>query len=177
MGTPGKTAGPGVPGGRPLIFVTVGHQMPFDRLVRAVDQWAACNQRDDVFAQIGDTTFRPTHIGHRRFLSPAEFDQQMREATAIVAHAGTGTILAAAQLGKPLLVMPRLASLHETRNDHQVPTAEHFAKHGHVLAAADEHALQTLLGSIESFVPRPRVGDSASPELIGAIREFIQMRG
>lgn len=36
-----------------MIFVTVGHQTPFDRLIRLVDRWAEENMRHDLFAQIG----------------------------------------------------------------------------------------------------------------------------
>jgi len=38
-----------------VIFVTVGAQMPFDRLVGAVDTWAGTNNRRDIFAQTGET--------------------------------------------------------------------------------------------------------------------------
>lgn len=36
-----------------MIFVTVGTQMPFDRLVEAVDQWASTRDRVNVFARSG----------------------------------------------------------------------------------------------------------------------------
>src|SRR4051812_23579620 len=115
--------------------------MPFDRLVRVIDDWAGRCQRTDVFGQIGRTAFRPRHFGSAAHLTPEEFRVRMREATGIVAHAGTGTIIAALQLRKPLLVLPRLSVLGETRNDHQIPTARHFADAGHILAAFDETEL------------------------------------
>jgi len=43
-------------------FATVGSQEPFDRLIRAVDEWAVLHGRSDVFAQIGDSTYCPEHI-------------------------------------------------------------------------------------------------------------------
>ena len=43
-----------------MIFVTVGAQMPFDRMCKAVDAWAAKRGRSDVFAQIGETEWRPS---------------------------------------------------------------------------------------------------------------------
>ena len=39
-------------GARVLIFVTVGAQMSFDRLIGWVDDWAVAVGRDDVVAQI-----------------------------------------------------------------------------------------------------------------------------
>ncbi len=59
----------------------------------------------------------------------------MQAATAIVAHAGMGTILTALEMGKPLLVMPRRAALGEHRNDHQLATASRFAELGRVKVA------------------------------------------
>ncbi len=156
-----------------MIFVTVGHQMPFDRLIRAVDEWARQNGRNDLFAQVGDTAYRPSHMPAVRFLSPTEFQQRMREAKAVVAHAGTGTIIAALQLGKPLLVLPRLSRLGETRNDHQVATARHFADSGRILAAYREEDLPAMLDRLETFKPSGTIDGYASPELIERLRSFI----
>ena len=56
-----------------MIFVTVGGQMPFDRLVSVVDRWAAETGRDDVFAQIGSSELKPANIETAPFLSPEDF--------------------------------------------------------------------------------------------------------
>src|SRR5688500_7551831 len=87
-----------------LIFVTVGAQMPFDRLVRTVDQWAGDRRRSDVFAQIGASDYRPSNIRWERFLEPEEFKQRYAAASVIVAHGGTGSIITALHLGKPILL-------------------------------------------------------------------------
>ena len=50
-----------------MIFVTVGTQLPFDRLIRAVDNWAKAAGRRDVFAQIGPASYRPLHIDSADF--------------------------------------------------------------------------------------------------------------
>ena len=155
-----------------MIFVTVGHQMPFDRLIRAVDEWAAIAKRTDVFAQVGVSRIQPRHIQFQQFMSPDEFRQKMSEASAIVGHAGTGTIIAALQYRKPLLVLPRLAKLGETRNDHQIPTARHFSEAGYVLAAADDRDLISKLDEVERFAPPARISDRASPRLLQTLREF-----
>src|SRR5207247_675720 len=133
--TEGRWATSGARGSRFVIFVTVGHQMPFDRMVRVVDDWAGRSGRTDLFGQIGRTDYRPRHFNVAAHISPEEFKRRMQNASGIVAHAGTGTIIAAMQLSKPLLVLPRLTALRETCNDHQIPTAKHFANAGHILAA------------------------------------------
>lgn len=156
-----------------MIFVTVGAQMPFDRLVKIVDQWAGESGRDDIFAQIGQSEYRPLHIQWTRFLSPDEFKCKYETAKVIVAHAGTGSIITALQLGKPILIMPRRASLRETRNDHQVATSEQFRRFDSVSVAWDENELNAKLQGIDKLRGSQAIESYASRELVGAIREFI----
>lgn len=156
-----------------MIFVTVGAQMPFDRLVSTVDQWARDRNRDDVFAQIGHSDYRPQRIECKQLLEPEEFRRCYLAASAIVAHAGTGSIITALQLGKPIIIMPRRASLMETRNDHQVATAEQFRKFSSISVAWNEQELATCLDNIDSLVGQTSVGQYASEELLTAVRRFI----
>lgn len=156
-----------------MILVTVGAQMPFDRLVKVVDRWAGERRRDDVFAQIGPTDFRPSNMQWTNFLEPEEFMRRVEAAKAIVAHAGTGSIITALQSGKPIIVMPRRASLRETRNDHQVATAEQFRRFDSIVVAWDEAELADKLAGVDELAGRRAVGSHASRELLGAIRAFI----
>jgi UDP-N-acetylglucosamine transferase subunit ALG13 len=156
-----------------VIFVTVGTQLPFDRMVAAVDAWAALAPGQQVFAQIGPTDLRPRHIDHRAFVSPAECHELMLAADAIVAHAGMGTILRALELGKPLLVLPRRAALGEHRNDHQLATARRFAELGKVAVAFDEGQLPEKLEQLDRAVVTERIGPYAPDRLVGALRIFI----
>jgi len=156
-----------------LIFVTVGAQMHFDRLIRAVDEWARDRGRHDVLAQVGPSEYDARSIETVRFLDPPAFRARVEQATAIVAHAGMGTIITALEVGKPLLVFPREFARRETRNDHQVATARHFASSGRVLAAFDDEELRRQLDVIESFRPGVRIGQQASRELIARIRGFV----
>ncbi|HZW11196.1 MAG TPA: glycosyltransferase [Phycisphaerales bacterium] len=156
-----------------MIFVTVGTQLAFDRMVRAVDQWAGRAGRGDVFAQIGPTELVPAHIAHRPFVNPREFAEHARAAEAIVAHAGMGSILTALQYGKPILIMPRKAALGEQRNDHQLATAARFEGRPGVLVAHDESELPAMLDRLAELRAGEPIPPFASPGLIGAIRAFI----
>lgn len=157
-----------------MIFVTVGAQMPFDRLVKAVDRWASDHGREDVFAQIGQTDYCPSRIQWTQFLDPVVFKHRYQAARVIVAHAGTGSIITALQLGKPILIMPRRANLHETRNDHQVATAEQFRRFSSVAVAWDEKELISKLESLDDLDGKQAVGPHASHELLAAIQGFIE---
>ncbi len=156
-----------------MIFVTVGAQMPFDRMCRAVDQWAAKRQRSDVFAQIGTTDWRPATIRWTAMIEPPAFKKAMQECSVVVAHAGMGSILTALQYGKPILVMPRRGDLKETRNDHQIATAKRFRELGRVAVAFDEAELERELDRLGELRPTERISPWASDDLLDAVRSFV----
>lgn len=159
---------------KPLkIFVTVGAQMPFDRLVLGVDRWASGADGCRVFAQIGPDAQKPAHIEWTEFLEPPQFRERVLGSDVLVAHAGMGSILTALQYGKPVLVMPRRGSLRETRNDHQVATAERFKALGKVAVAMDESELAGELDRLRGLRSVDRISEFASDDLIRALRDFI----
>ena len=156
-----------------MILVTVGGQMPFDRLVLAVDRWVGERGRTDFLAQIGPGAQAPTSMQSLPFLTPSEFKARVSEADAVVSHAGMGTILTCLHLGTPVLVMPRRGSFQETRNDHQVATARRLAERGLVTVADDEDRLHEELDRLGSLAAPPRIDGQATPELLGTLRAFV----
>jgi len=155
------------------LFVTVGAQMAFDRMIKVVDNWAAVTDRDvELFAQIGPTSFRPRHLPHVDFMGPEEFAERVDWADVIVSHAGMGTIISALVSGKPLVLLPRQGILRETRNDHQVATAERFSGRPGVVVALDETNLCEVLERNRWLRPET-IGTQASDRLIRTIRDFI----
>jgi len=161
-----------------LIFLTVGTQLPFDRLVAAVDAWAAARGRSDIFGQIADpglNGYRPENFEWVADLDPAEFEARFGTASHIVGHAGMGTIIGALGASKPLLIMPRRAHLGEQRNDHQFATAQRIGARTGILTAfeADEVAnrLDTLLD--QTAESAPAISRFADPRLTDAIRAAI----
>lgn len=157
-----------------MIFVTVGTQLPFDRLVRVVDEWAGRSGRADVVAQVGPGLYVPRHIRHQAFISPPEFSRNIEAAKLIVSHAGMGTILNALGLGKPILVMPRRANLGEHRNDHQLATARRFKELGRIMVAMDEVEMAAQLDSLEGISIGERISPYASDQLLKCVRNFIE---
>lgn len=156
-----------------MIFVTVGSQMPFDRLIMAIDKWAALNKRNDIVAQIGKKAVKPMHIRWVETLSPSEFEDCIKKAELIVAHAGMGSIITALMNNKPIIVFPRLAKFRETRNDHQVASAQYFSEKGFVKMAQTEEELINKLSS-EEFYHMKDISKEASSSLLHEIKSFIE---
>ena len=157
-----------------MIFVTVGTQVQFDRLIRTVDEWAGARARGDVFAQIGPSSDQFKNIRTERFIDPTEFTKCVEAASLVIAHAGMGSIITALELGRRIIVMPRRASLGEHRNDHQVATAKRFAAQGRIEVAFDERELADKLDQLDVLNRGERLGGEASPQLIRTIRTFIE---
>ncbi len=162
-----------------MIFLTVGFELPFDRLVRAVDQWCVERRRRDVFGQIADPGtdgYKPFHFQWTAFLPPNRLKQRFLDADLIIAHAGMGSIITALSVGKPILIMPRRAALRETRNDHQFHTAKRFCNRAGVFVAEAEEEIGPELDRLSAR--RDLGGEKgiqafAEPALIEAVRSVI----
>lgn len=156
-----------------MIFVTVGTDLPFDRMMKVIDDWARESGRHDVFAQIGEGGWEPEHIEFANFLQPQQFLECFQKASVIISHAGMGTILSALNHCKPILVMPKRASLGEHRNEHQLATARQMMEIGGVNVAFDEAELRLKLDHLEDLTIGKPIGSFASESLVSGLREFI----
>ena len=161
-----------------MIFLTVGSQMPFPRLVRAVDEWAQHHRGVEVVAQIGsDTSARPVALKVFDSVSPARFGELVRTCELVVAHAGTGTVLTALEHDKPMILMARRAALQETRNDHQVATLRWLKSKPGIHAAEDVAALKLALDDwLARGLAAPAMREDRKESLqslIDSVRAFI----
>ncbi|MBX3707332.1 MAG: hypothetical protein KF911_11945 [Pseudomonadales bacterium] len=140
-----------------MIFLTVGSALPFDRLVEMVDRAVGDGVvREEVFAQVGAGRYRPLHCEFVDFLARPEYEARFAQASAVVSHAGIGTIATALKAGKPIMVMPRKKVHGELVDDHQALTAERFAALGHVLAFSTRAEFEAGMRRLPGFVPAPR---------------------
>jgi UDP-N-acetylglucosamine transferase subunit ALG13 len=127
-----------------MIFGTVG-SLPFERLVSMFDGCAMKDARHEYVVQsatLGATTIRARCIP---FIAHRELIEYIKRAEVVVSHAGMGTIIEVAALGRPLVLIPRLSKLREAINDHQLEIASYLrSKYGvPVILGRDEmeHAI------------------------------------
>ncbi len=162
-----------------MIFLTVGSELPFDRLVKAVDQWCGNNKQQKIFGQIGQADpdgYRPLHFDWKEFMPPDVYHQKYDEAELIIGHAGMGSIITALVKAKPILIMPRRSIYRETRNNHQVATASKFSERKGVFVAKDETAVSDMLdkwNNIRDTIEMESARPYADERLIKTIRDFI----
>lgn len=156
-----------------MIFVTVGTQLSFDRLISAVDAWASVNTHEEVFYQTGPGTFKPQHGKYADFLPPDKANQLFNSADLIVAHAGMGSILTALKYRKPILVLARRAALGEHRNEHQLATAKWLGTKAGVFTAIDEADVATILSTRCKLKAGEAISDFAEAAFTDRLRNFI----
>jgi len=147
-----------------IILPTVGTQFSFDRLVKAVDDAFDNSLVDeDIFAQIGDSQYKPRNFNCVDFFDRCLFERLVQKASSVISHAGIGVITMALENRKPLLVMPRLRENGEVVNNHQVAIAKRFSELGHILAVYDAKDLPNGIHKLKDFIPK---GRKTSPDAV-----------
>lgn len=156
-----------------MIFVTVGTQLPFNRLIRILDSWASRNPSVRIESQLGFGAESPSSLNGVAMMSASVVREKIAEAEIVVAHAGMGTILSCLELRKPIIIFPRLASLGEHRNEHQSATARWLDGRSGVYVAWDETSLLDLLNKRDFLsASAASLSNHASPELIAHVKSF-----
>lgn len=111
-----------------MIFITVGSQkFQFNRLLKAVDEQVAAGKiKDEIFAQIGASDYKPKYYKYKYFLNRDEFTEWQEKAEIEITHGGTGAIIGAVKKGKKVIAVPRLAKYGEHVDDHQLQLIGQF---------------------------------------------------
>ena len=162
-----------------MIFVTIGSMFPFDRLIRAMDAWAAeTGAGEEILAQIGAGSFEPRHLRWVRRLERSDYAVTVAGARLIVAHAGVGSVVSAGEQGKPIVVLPRRAALGEHTSDHQVETVGWLRGKPGVHVAETEADLAAAIAAAGAAAAAAaaageRIAASADPAFIARLRRFI----
>jgi UDP-N-acetylglucosamine--N-acetylmuramyl-(pentapeptide) pyrophosphoryl-undecaprenol N-acetylglucosamine transferase len=116
----------------------------FERLVRRLLE--ILPPEADVLWQTGDTDVSGLGITGHHAIPERELTQAIREADVLVAHAGVGTALAALEVGKCPVLVPRRLAHGEHVDDHQIQIARELGERGLALAVdADELTPDHLL--------------------------------
>lgn len=135
-------------GERAVIFASVGSMLPFDRFVRAVDEWAAEHPETPVFLQIGAGEYEPKHAEWARIVPHADYARRLRDCDLFVAHVGMGSILQALEARKQMLLLVRDRARGEHTTDHQLHTARRFGATPGLRITEDEVELKRLIGEL-----------------------------
>lgn len=151
-----------------LVFATVGATLPFDRLVDMVAQVKDSGGIPErLLIQTGPGGHAPS--GHEvvESLSFDAIQKVLDDASIVICHGGTGSLVTAMSKGCHVIAVPRLAALGEHYDDHQAEITEAFRRRGLILVANTPDELRAALDAARS---RERIVATSDPsELIAFI--------
>mgnify|MGYP003867369623 CR=1 FL=1 len=127
--------------------MTVGTQLPFDRLIKSVEEWGVSEGYTDIIFQVGKGSYKPKIGQTFDFISESKMNFYFDEAQLVIGHAGMGTILNCLTKGRLLVVMPRLFKYGEHRNDHQLATFNKIKPTQGIYLSANESGLHEKINS------------------------------
>lgn len=157
-----------------MIFVTVGtNEARFDRLLRSVE---GLGDGDDVIVQYGCSTFLPRNAECYAFLTFEQMVEHMRGATAVVTHAGVGSVAVALANGRCPVVMPRLQRFGEAVDDHQLVLARRLAQNGLVTLVDELETLSARHISAAASARLQQFGSGMADDLSACIHELVGRR-
>lgn len=117
---------------------------PFERLLSAVDCWAATSG-EKVVAQVGHTAMSVEHVECYDFMSHDKIKVWVEMADVVITQGGFGSLRDCLVAGKPTVAVPRLPERGECQ-DQQAEIVDALAAEKRVIALYD---VETLPQAIE----------------------------
>jgi UDP-N-acetylglucosamine transferase subunit ALG13 len=164
--TESMSAAPSAAAKVPVLVATLGtDHHRFDRLVDWLDQWLARNPSAvHCLVQHGSSR-KPLRADAVDVVPHEDLLQQLAAASIVVSQAGPGSIRDARSCGIVPIVVPRLATLDEVVDDHQVAFARRMHDDGVVILAQSSDELSAALDAAlrdPATVRRPPPRSSAT---------------
>jgi beta-1,4-N-acetylglucosaminyltransferase len=151
-----------------VIFVSVGtNEARFDRLLAALDELP---DGTELFVQHGPSPIRPAGATCADYLGFDEMVEKVRQARAVVTHAGVGSVLTALLNGTRPIVVPRLRRFGEAVDDHQLHFGRRAESAGLVTLVEDTAELSAAIARHQESPPPPPRPDE---RLVEDLRSFL----
>jgi len=137
-----------------LILVLLGtNPYSFDRLVSAVDEYAPRDE-EEIFIQLGHTTYIPKNARHQRFLEKQEILEKIRGASLVITQGGFGSIADCLRAGKRIVAVPRKPELKEAP-DRQEELVRELERLGRLVGVYEISELPEAIKKAKAAVFKP----------------------
>lgn len=131
---------------KPLVFVTVGATLPFDRLVTSVANIEGRGGiRESLLIQTGTGGVLPPGIETYETLPFERMLSVFQDADTVVCHGGAGSLFMALSHGCKVIAMPRVFELGEHYDNHQAEMTNALAERGLIRVVHSEAELEDAL--------------------------------
>lgn len=137
-----------------MIFVSLGTQkFQLNRLLKELDDLIENNLiKEEVFAQIGYSTYIPKNYPWTKFLSQSEFEEKINMCSVFISHGGVGAITSGLKLNKIIIIYPRKVEFDEHVDDHQLEISYKYKELGYCLCVDEKDSLLDCLNNRKNFV-------------------------
>ncbi len=155
------------------IFVPLGTQkFPFKRLIVALNNLVeeGFYTPEDIVMQSTMYDVEPLFV-HVGLIPVDDFNKYMQDAELVITHAGVNSIISCMQMGKALLVVPRLQKYGEHVDDHQMEIAHLMEEKYNVLVVQDLSELKMMIE--KAMTHKYKKWESHKMSLIEAIKKEI----
>jgi len=155
-----------------MILVTVGtHTQPFDRLVKAADEYAATAD-EEVVIQQGCSAYPCVHARSFAVCSKREMEALQAEASVVVTQGGWGAMSECVDRGKSVVAVPRIEGPEHIHDQEQA--VRKLEELGCVIGVYDIRDLPSAIARARSFVPRPLQRGDGARAIAAALEELLR---
>jgi len=163
-----------------MIFVTVGaaeEGMEFDRLMNKIDEIAK-EIDEEIIAQIGSIKKPPKNVVWFRYKNFQEILEYFRDASFVIGHCGTGTVLNALKFKRPVIVVPRRMEFKEhDMDDHQLELADRLKNMKGIFVVYNIEELKGTILKVMELLKTGQLEPSFSQErynLLKFLRDYVR---
>ena len=156
-----------------MIFITLGSQkFQFNRVLIKIDELVEKGLlKEQVFAQIGYSDYKPKFYEYKDFLDRQDFFKKMELSNIVITHGGTGAIIGALKKEKKVIAIPRLAKYGEHVDDHQIQIIEQF-RELELIYACEDMDLEKAIKVVQNT--KYNIYRSNTNIIIESLRDFIE---
>ena len=132
-----------------MIFASLGTMdMPFNRMAKAVDEFAATT-KEEVVVQTGYTDYNYQYAKSFKFCTKVEMRQYISDASILILQGGWGAISEAMEMHKRIVVIPRYNKTVHIHDQFQL--IRKLDSLGCVIGVYDEKSLSEAVKRAETF--------------------------
>ena len=107
-------------------------------------------------------------------MTPGGFAAKVEEASLVVAHAGMGSVIMAAEAGKPVVLFPRRHALGEHTTDHQLDTVGWLKDRPGIHLALEVGDLSArIAAACQQIDPGQTLSKTAPDAFVARLREAL----
>ena len=156
-----------------MIFISVGSQkFQFNRLLAEIDRLIENNTiTDKVFAQIGNSDYKPRNYKYVDFVTQDDFNKLIEKSDIIITHGGTGVIINTIKKGKKVRAIPRLSKYKEHVDDHQIQLINEFKELNLIEAIHEVDELEKAIKKIKEKRYNKYISNTS--KIVESIEKFL----